>query len=70
MKIVHASPGFGSKFTEEQAVKFLSAGKLNLLLGTIDDKGEPNVHPVWYFYEHGKFYIETAKTAKGPWSQR
>ncbi len=64
MKIVHGSPGFGSKFTEEQAVKFLSEGKLNLLLGTIDDKGEPNVHPVWYLYENGKFYIETAKTAK------
>ena len=37
---------------------------MNLLLGTIDDKGEPNVHPVWYLYENGKFYIETSKTAK------
>jgi len=64
LKIVHASPGFGSKFTEEQTVNFLSTGKLNLLLGTIDDKGEPNVHPVWYLYENGKLYIETSKTAK------
>ena len=53
MKIVHASPGFGSKFTEEQAMDFLSNSKLNLLLGTIDDKGDPNVHPVWYLYENG-----------------
>jgi len=64
LKIVHASPGFGSKFTEAQTIDFLSKGKLNLLLGTIDDKEEPNVHPVWYLYENGKLYIETAKTAK------
>lgn len=64
MKIVHASPGFGSKFTEEQAIKFLTNSKLNLLLGTIDDKGDPNVHPVWYLYDNGKLYVETGKTAK------
>ncbi len=64
MKIVHASPGFGSKFTEEQTMDFLSNSKLNLLLGTIDDKGDPNVHPVWYLYEIGKLYVETGKTAK------
>lgn len=64
MKIVHASPGFGSKLTESQAIDFLSNTKLNLLLGTIDDKGDPNVHPVWYLYENGKLYVETAKTAK------
>lgn len=64
MKIVHASPGFGSKFTEEQALAFLSNAKLNLLLGTIDDKGDPNVHPVWCLYENGKLYVETAKTSK------
>ena len=64
MKIVHASPGFGSKFTEAQTIDFLSKGKLNLLLGTIDEKVEPNVHPVWYLYENGKLYIETSKTAK------
>ena len=52
MKIVHGSPGFGSKFTEEQAIDFLSNSKLNLLLGTIDDKGEPNVHPVSVSYTH------------------
>lgn len=64
MKIVHGSPGFGSKFTEEQTLDFLSNSKLNLLLGTIDDKGDPNVHPVWYLFEKGKLYVETNKTAK------
>ena len=64
MKIVHASPGFGSALTEDQVVDFLSKSKLNLLLGTIDEKGEPNVHPVWYLYQNGKLYVETAKTSK------
>ena len=64
MKIVHASPGFGSVLTEEQAIDFLTNSKLNLLLGTIDENGEPNVHPVWYLYDNGKLYVETSKTAK------
>ena len=64
MKIVHGSPGFGSELTETQTIDFLSKSKLNLLLGTIDESGEPNVHPVWYLYDNGKLYVETAKTAK------
>ena len=64
MKIVHGSPGFGSAMIQSQVDDFLTNKKLNLLLGTIDDKGEPNVHPVWYLYHEGKLYVETAKTAK------
>ena len=64
MKIVHGSPGFGSALTEDQVIDFLTKSKLNLLLGTIDEKGEPNVHPVWYLYNDKKLYIETSKTAK------
>jgi uncharacterized pyridoxamine 5'-phosphate oxidase family protein len=64
LKIVHASPGFGSALTEDQAVDFLTKSKLNLLLGTIDETGAPNVHPVWYLYDSGKLYVETSKTAK------
>jgi len=64
MKIFHGSPGFGSSLTAEQASHFLSTSKLNLLLGTIDKKNEPNVHPVWYLYLNEKLYVETAKTAK------
>jgi general stress protein 26 len=64
MKIVHASPGFGNALTEKQVEEFLSKSKLNLLLGTIDQKGEPNVHPVWYYYENGKLYVETSKSSK------
>lgn len=64
MKIIHGSPGFGSMLSETQINEFLTKSKLNLLLGTIDKKNEPNVHPVWFLYEQGKFYIETGKTAK------
>lgn len=64
MKITHASPGIGSALSESQVNEFLANSKLNLLLGTIDGKSEPNVHPVWYFYENGKLYVETSKTAK------
>jgi len=63
MKIVHASPGFGNALTENQVEEFLSKSKLNLLLGTIDQKGEPNIHPVWYYYESGKLYVETSKSS-------
>ncbi len=64
MRIIHASPGFGTKLSESQANEFLTKSKLNLLLGTTDEKNEPNVHPVWYFYENGKLYIETGKSTK------
>ena len=64
MKIIHASPGFGFSLSESQANEFLANSKLNLLLGTIDKNGEPNIHPVWYLYKKGKLYIETAKNAK------
>jgi len=64
MRVIHASPGFGSSMSESQAIEFITNSKLNLLLGTIDEKGEPNVHPVWYYFENGKLYLETGKTAK------
>ncbi|MFB5631319.1 MAG: pyridoxamine 5'-phosphate oxidase family protein [Nitrosopumilaceae archaeon] len=64
MKIVHASPGFGSKLTKDQVIDFLSNSKLNLLLGTLDEMGDPNVHPVWYLYDNEKLYVETNKTSK------
>ena len=64
MKIVHASPGFGLKLTQEQTVEFLTEKKLNLLLGTVDKNGDPFIHPVWFLYENEKLYVETSKTSK------
>ena len=64
MKIVHASPGYGFKLTEEQTVEFLTNKKLNLLLGTVDKNGDPFIHPVWFLYENEKLYVETSNTSK------
>ena len=64
MKIVHASPGYGFKLTEEQTIDFLTNKKLNLLLGTVDKNGDPFIHPVWFLYENEKLYVETSNTSK------
>lgn len=64
MNIVHASPGFGLALTQQQVIDFLTNSKLNLQLGTVDKNSEPNIHPVWYFYDDEKLFIETSKTSK------
>ena len=64
MKIVHASPGFGSALTQQQTIDFLSNSKLNLQLGTVEKNGEPNIHTVWYIFDNEKLYVETSKTSK------
>jgi nitroimidazol reductase NimA-like FMN-containing flavoprotein (pyridoxamine 5'-phosphate oxidase superfamily) len=42
--------------TEAEAKKFLAESRSVVKLGTIDVAGDPNVHPVWYYFE-----------LKGPW---
>ena len=64
MKIVHASPGFGSALSQQQTIDFLSNSKLNLQLGTVEKNGEPNIHTVWYLFDNEKLYVETSKTSK------
>ena len=51
--------------TREEAERFLQS-KLNLQLATIDEKGEPNIHPVWFYYDkdHMKLFFTTSKLAK------
>ena len=49
MKIVNATseiPGM----TREEVERFLES-KLNLQLATIDEQGEPNIQPVWFYYD-------------------
>jgi hypothetical protein len=43
MKLLHASPGFGVQLTENEIIEFMSHGKLNLHLGTIDVDNYPNI---------------------------
>jgi nitroimidazol reductase NimA-like FMN-containing flavoprotein (pyridoxamine 5'-phosphate oxidase superfamily) len=37
--------------TEGEAKKFLAESKSVVKLGTVDASGDPNVHPVWYYFE-------------------
>ena len=49
MKIVNATseiPGM----TREEVERFLES-KLNLQLATTDEQGEPNIQPVWFYYD-------------------
>ena len=66
MRILNASPGFGTQLTEEEIKNFLGNSKLNIHIGTIDNKGDPNIHPAWYYFDvnNNKFYIETSKSSK------
>jgi len=65
MKIINASePSLGSSMTEEETRNFLSNEKLFARIGTIDKNGDPNVHPVWYYFENDKIYFETGKDAR------
>jgi nitroimidazol reductase NimA-like FMN-containing flavoprotein (pyridoxamine 5'-phosphate oxidase superfamily) len=64
VKILNAIPGFGQQLTEQQVKEFLGKAKLNLQLGTIDEKGDPNIHPIWYGYENDKLYVVTPKKSK------
>jgi nitroimidazol reductase NimA-like FMN-containing flavoprotein (pyridoxamine 5'-phosphate oxidase superfamily) len=40
---------------------FLSTSKTPLRLGTVDSKGDPMIHPVWFYYLNDKLYILSLK---------
>ena len=64
MKIISATSEIPS-MTKEEAEKFLES-KLNLQLATIDEQGDPNIQPVWFYYDKDeeKLWINTSKFAK------
>ena len=64
MKILRASPEIPSMNMEE-AERFLES-KLNLQFATIDNKGDPNIQPVWFYYDKNKekLFIMTGKNTK------
>jgi general stress protein 26 len=72
LKILNGSPGFGAPLSEQETVDFLTKGKLIIHLGTLDEKGHPNVHPTWYYYDTGndRIYVETSKRAKKTYNLR
>ena len=66
MKILNGNPGVGIPLTEQQTKDFLNTSKLNIHIGTVDEKGHANIHPVWYYYDtsNNKFYVLTGKDSK------
>lgn len=52
--------------TDAEAEEFLTESRSVIKLGTIDDSGDPNIHPVWYCFEPKgqKLYAFVAKNSK------
>lgn len=65
MKILHATPGMGKPMGPSEVDNFLDS-KLNVQIATIDEKGDPNIQPVWFYYNRQaqKMYVETSKVSK------
>jgi uncharacterized pyridoxamine 5'-phosphate oxidase family protein len=67
MKVLDASePEFGGPMTEDEVRHFLVNSKQLVRISTLDEKGEPNIHPIWYYFDNNseKMYIESGKDAK------
>ena len=64
MRIISAISGAPS-MNKEEVNKFLES-KLLLQIGTIDEEGDPNIHPVWFDYEidREKLLVITPKITK------
>ncbi len=66
LKILDGSGESGKSLSEQDVKDFLTTKVLNLHLGTVDEEGHPNIHPVGYYYDQSdyKFYILTGKESK------
>jgi nitroimidazol reductase NimA-like FMN-containing flavoprotein (pyridoxamine 5'-phosphate oxidase superfamily) len=66
MRILTAAPGFAAPLTENEIRNFLTGSKFNIHISTVDEKGEPNIHPTWYYFDitNNRFYIETSKRSR------
>ena len=64
MKLIMANNRIPS-MTKEEIDGFLE-NKLMLQMSTIDEKGEPNIQPVWFYYDKNRetFLIITSKIYK------
>ena len=55
MKIIDASePEFGGPMSENEARDFLVNSHKNVHISSLDEKGEPNIHPTWYYFDNNK----------------
>jgi general stress protein 26 len=64
VKVLKANPEIPG-MTMEEAERFLES-KLNLQFATVDSKGDPNIQPVWFYYDKNekKLFIMTGKMTK------
>lgn len=64
MKIIPAMPGIGA-LNEAEVDRFLES-KLNIQLATIDERGDPNIQPTWFYYDRSgkKIFVATRKETK------
>jgi nitroimidazol reductase NimA-like FMN-containing flavoprotein (pyridoxamine 5'-phosphate oxidase superfamily) len=47
-----------------EITEFLIKARIPLELGTVDHHGDPMIHPLWYYYENGRFYLLTARNSR------
>ena len=45
MKILNSGPSFSQPMTEDETISFLTSGKRNIYIASLDEKNEPNIHP-------------------------
>jgi PPOX class probable F420-dependent enzyme len=67
MKIIDASePDFSKPMTENEVRDFLINSTKNIHISTLDEKGEPNIHPTWYYFDNNneKIYVESGKDSR------
>jgi Pyridoxamine 5'-phosphate oxidase len=72
LKILNANPYFGVPLTEQEIKDILTTGTLMIHLGTVDEKGHANIHPLWYYYDPSinKLYVQTGKQSKKTYNLR
>ncbi len=50
--------------TKPQLDKFLESGRMILRVATVDEKGHPVIHPVWYYYQNDRVYMFSSPKAR------
>lgn len=68
MKILNAHPGMSEPMTEDEARNFMvnTDNRLLVRVGIIDEKGQPKVTPLAYYFDDAKekMYITTHKASR------
>jgi general stress protein 26 len=52
--------------TENEVRDFLINSIKNVHISTLDEKGEPNIYPAWYYFDNNndKIYVESGKDSR------